>query len=200
MSYILALECKWWRGRVPPPPKHWERLKAKYPYECLWARGLMPATATRLTGYLFGRASEKAQGSCEQDTWSAEHFYATDASGGPYASDPRGRVVAWAVCAFTWKDGVPLQVGSMTGVLPPGTTVAEGECFAIARLCSRLEAEADCTTDCRAATSQQQKTLRPWPWAQAQGKERRAKLSWTRSHTTEQQHAEEFGARSKCRR
>ena len=129
-----------------------------------------------------------------------EHFYATDASGGPYAAGPRGRVVAWAVCAFTWNDGAPLQVGSMTGVLPPGSTVAEGECFAIARLCSRLEAEADCTTDCRVATSQQNKALRPWPWAQALGKERLAQLCWTRSHTTEPQHAEEFGAHSSWRR
>ena len=62
----MAMECKWWRGRVPPPPKHWERLKTKYPYECLWARGLMPAAATRLTGYLFGSASERAQSSCRR--------------------------------------------------------------------------------------------------------------------------------------
>ena len=96
--------------------------------------------------------------------------------------------------------GLPLQVGSMTGVLPPGSTVAEGECFAIARLCSRFEAEADCTTDCRVATSQQNKALRPWPWAQAHGKERLAQLCWTRSHTTEPQHAEEFGAHSSWRR
>ena len=99
-----------------------------------------------------------------------------------------------------WKDGVPLQVGAMTGVLPPESTVAEGECFAIAKLCSRLEEEADCTTDCKVATSQQHKALRPWPWAQARGKEKLAKLSWTRSHTTEQQHAEEFGAHSSWRR
>ena len=91
-------------------------------------------------------------------------------------------------------------VGWMTGVLPPGSTVAEGECFAIARLCSRLEAEADCTTDCRVATSQQNKALKPWPWAQARGKERLAQLCWTRSHTTEPQHAEEFGAHSSWRR
>ena len=192
----MSMECKWWRGRVPPPPKHWERLKTKYPYECLWARGLMPAAATRLTGYLFGSASERAQGSCEQETWSAEHLYATDASGGPHASDPRGRVVAWSVVAFSWKDGLPLQEGVMTGVLPPGTTAAEGESFAIARLCARLEDEASCVTDCRAAMAQQQNATRPWPWAQARGKERLAKLSWTRSHTTEQQHADEFGANS----
>ena len=156
----------------------------------------MPAAATRLTGYLFGSASERAQGSCEQDTWSAEHFYATDASGGPHASESRGRVVAWSVVAFSWKDGLPLQEGVMTGVLPPGTMVAEGESFAIARLCARLEDEASCVTDCRAAIeiAQQQKATRPWPWAQARSKEMLAKLSWTRSHTTEQQHAEEFGA------
>ena len=36
----MAMECKWWRGRAPPPPKHWERLRVKYPYDCLWARAL----------------------------------------------------------------------------------------------------------------------------------------------------------------
>ena len=84
----MAMECKWWRGRVPPPPKHWERLKVKYPYECLWARGLMPASATRLSGYRHGPPSEQAQGICTQDTWSAQYFYATDASGGPYGRTP----------------------------------------------------------------------------------------------------------------
>ena len=160
----------------------------------------MPASATRLSGYRHGPPSEKAQGICSQDTWPAQFSYATDASGGPYAADPRGRVVVWAVLCLHLERRAPLQVGSMTGVLPPGSTVAEGECFAIARLCSRLEAEADCTTDCRVATSQQHKALRPWPWAQALGKERLAQLCWTRSHTTEPQRAEEFGAHSSWRR
>jgi len=127
-------DCSWWRGRVPPPPKHWERLRARYPYECLWSRGLMPRAVTQLSGYSHGSPSEQADGACSASTWSPELFYATDATGGPHATDPRGRVIAWAICAFTWEAGSPLQVGQLTGLLPPGSTVEEGESFAVASL------------------------------------------------------------------
>ena len=132
----------------------------------------MPASATRLQGSQSGRPSASRAGA-----WRllSRHlvgrvFLLYDATGGPYASDP---VVAWAICAFSWQDGAPVQVGTMTGVLPPGSTVAAGECFAVARLCSRLVAEADCTTDCRAAPLSSVK-----PLALGLGLRPRAKNAW----------------------
>ena len=143
-----------------------------------------------------GPPSEQSEGVCRASSWSPDLFYATDATGGPHASDPRGRVIAWAVCAFSWEEGSPLQVGQLTGLLPPGSTVAEGESFAVARLCATLSAPADCTTDSQAVLSQQgERSLGPGRGPRLRGKEAWAKPTWTRSHTDAQAHEAEFGPR-----
>ena len=42
----VLLECRWWRGRGPPPPPHWHKLQQKWPAESLWVRGLPPSSYT----------------------------------------------------------------------------------------------------------------------------------------------------------
>ena len=79
------------------------------------------------------------------------------------------------------------------GVLPPRSTVAQGEAYAIARVCRMLGGAADVTSDCQAAVRQQARGPKPWPWLQAAGCETLASLTWIRSHTTRESFEAEFG-------
>ena len=136
----------------------------------------MPASVTSRGGYASGPVSEKTWGVGSSRLWPAHLLYATDATGGPHRSDPRGRIVAWAVTIHEWRQGVHECVGGVTGILPPGSTVAQGEAYAIARVCHHLTEVADVTTDCQAAARQQFATTKSWPWAQARGREHLASL------------------------
>ena len=189
----VVYDCKWWSGRAPPPHQHWKKKKESFPFPCLWLRGLMPATVTSLVGYTSGPASERAWGVGSSHMW-------PDATGGPHGSDPRGRIVAWAITIHEWRQGALVCVGGVTGILPPGSTVAQGEAYAIARVCHHLTEVADVTTDCQAAARQQFATPKSWPWVQARGREHLAKITWIRSHTQMEAFLAEFGPGQAWRR
>ena len=65
--------------------------------------------------------------------WQGVEF-ATDASGGPHSRDPRLRVVGWAIVAFR---RVGDELGAISGVLGPGSTVPQGESHALQVLLDR---------------------------------------------------------------
>ena len=80
--------------------------------------------------------------------WQGVEF-ATDASGGPHSRDPRLRVVGWAIVAFRRVGDDICELGAISGVLGPGSTVPQGESHALQVLLDRVPGEpllvtADC--------------------------------------------------------
>ena len=196
----MAQDCAWWRGRAPPPPANWAKLRATYPFESLWTRGLLPATATRLRGYVWGPESEEATGAATAREWSPEHLYGTDGTAGAHGRDPRGRIAAWAVVIFRRTPTGVEQIGAASGVLPPGTSVPQAEAYAVARVCSRTPGKADVTTDCLGTLKQQRAHNPTWPWVQAGERRHHASLTWVRSHVSEEAFCSEFGSAQLWRR
>ena len=150
----VLLECKWWKGRGPAPPPHWDKLRPRWPATSLWVRGLPPAAYT---------APPQVQAEILQPlgtgVWSSPGVVATeglvfgtDATG--TSNDPRTRVVAIAVVACEIREGVPIEVGRLTQVLPPGTSVVQGEAMALAMLLARTTGKVPVTTDCLPAIRQ----------------------------------------------
>ena len=78
--------------------------------------------------------------------------FGTDATG--TTNDQRTRVVAAAVVACTLKEGQATEVGRITQVLPPGTSVVQGEALALALLLRHTTGQAEVTADCRPAILQ----------------------------------------------
>ena len=74
----VIYDCRWWHDKAAPPPPHWKCKRKQMPYHCLWMRGLVPASVTRLDGFVHGPDSEKAWGVAIGDTWPSDHVYATD--------------------------------------------------------------------------------------------------------------------------
>ena len=112
----VLLECQWWRGRGPPPPPHWQKLRHKWPAESLWVRGLPPSSYTA-----FPSLSPDLLLPCKTGIWSpgtpvnAAHLvFGTDATG--TTNDPRTRVVVAAVVACTLEEGQATEVGHHAGV------------------------------------------------------------------------------------
>ena len=116
--------------------------------------------------------------------------YATDASGGPGAKDPRSICVAWAIAAYRVTDGVPHRVASVTCFPPQPLSVASAEQQAALELFYRVEGKFDVTVDCKAITHILLKTSPPLEGQVAWGKvwhdRQRADVHWVPSHKTEE--------------
>ena len=129
-------------------------------------------------------------------------FYGTDASGGPRGSDPRLRVVSWAVVAIRLhpgSEGAPEYevLGTMTGTLQIGATVNEGESVALDQLAARLRTKANVAVDSKIAIkwchASGNKQPRPDIWTTSEEDRELLQLSWTKGHLTKQEHAVKFG-------
>ena len=77
--------------------------------------------------------------------------FSTDATGGPDSPDVRLRIVAYAVMAFKKEGDHLTNVASITGYLPVGASVADGETRALQVLADNVFGTADVTVDCQAA-------------------------------------------------
>ena len=102
-------------------------------------RGLLPAGATAMPAYPHGDASLRVSGLFAENgpVWQGVEF-ATDASGGPHSKDPRLRVVGWAIVAFCRVADDIRELGAISGVLGPGSTVPQGESHALQVLLDRV--------------------------------------------------------------
>ena len=194
----VLLECQWWRGKGPSPPPHWHKLQQKWPAASLWLRGLPPASYVafpaltpdlllpRLSGIWQAGTSVKAEGL----------VFGTDATG--TTNDQRTRVVAAAVVACTLKDGLVTEVGRITQVLPPGTSVVQGEALALALLLRHTTGQIEVTADCRPAILQAgSSTFRAAHanvWEDVWEDRHRLQITWHPSHRTPKEYAERYGS------
>ena len=97
----------------------------RHPDPCFWLRGMVPkswtspsvpapALETRVTG-LF----------CHQPVDVTGLLIGTDASGGPNTRDPRLRAVGWSVVLCDLRADRLVELGTISGLLPPGSTVPQ---------------------------------------------------------------------------
>ena len=121
-----------------------------------------------------------------------------DASGGTYSSDPRLRIVSWSVVVAVFKpselvlgDNPSLTVlGTLSGSLQIGASVADGEAEAVKQLSHHCSGEIVFCSDSSAALSRFNK-------GQITGSGRdNAVGHWTKSHLSQKEHSERFGKES----
>ena len=193
----VLLECQWWRGRGPSPPPHWHKLRAKWPAESLWVRGLPPAhyTASRPCSREF--CCLACQGFGAQATLWTQPTWSSALTPRAPPMTPRTRVVVAAVVACTLKEGQVHEVGRITQVLPPGCSVVQGEAMALALLLRHTTGQVEVTADCRPAILQAgSATFREAHanvWEDAWEERHRLLITWHPSHRTPQEYAERYG-------
>ncbi|CAE7568822.1 unnamed protein product [Symbiodinium natans] len=120
--------------------------------------------------------------------------FATDASGGPGAKDPRSICVSWAIAAYQIEEGVPQRVASVTCFPESPLSVAQAEQQAVRELFARVEGAFDATIDCKSITSILKKATPPMEgpvdWGNVWQERDRADLHWVPSHKTKDYFAE----------
>lgn len=187
-------ECPFISKPFPVPP-HFNAARKKFPWPSLWLRGLVPREATELgrvqhaTGYQFEGLW------CNRRVISSEALvFASDASGGPGARDPRAACVVWALAAYRLEPSGPKRVASITCFPEAPLTVAAAEQQAAFELFGRVSGSFDLTVDCKAVThvlAKQSPPLEgPVPWGECWGDRSRAAVTWVPSHKSEAYFAE----------
>ena len=181
-SHALV-ECQWWDEIGESLPIWWRKEKETSP--ALWNRAICPARDTTHPTYTWGDDSVHYHGIFEEVQFQGGHLvFATDASGGRYSSDRRLRITTWAVVAFTPEHEGLKELGYMTGVCEPGTSVPTAEAEALNRCLARVQGHLDVTIDCAPAIRQlESKSFKEkhWPaWTQWAEKGR-LKPFWVRS-------------------
>ena len=185
----VLLDCSYWNTRHSSPPKHWPELQAKWPSKTLWERGLLPAELTRQSRPSWSESELREGLWFETKRLNGQSFvFSTDAAGGPDSPDVRLRIVAYAVMAFKKEGDQLTNVASITGYLPVGASVADGETRALQVLADNVFGTADVTVDCQAAIKRASKF----------GKH--LQCHWARAHQTIDSFRQEFGASKLWRR
>ena len=189
----VLLECQWWRGRGPSPPP-WQKLRDKWPAESLWVRGLPPSDYTALPSLPPDLLLPSMSGIWSPGTLvdAAPYVFGTDATG--TTSDARTRVVVAAAVACTLTDGQVTEVGRITQVLPPGTSVVQGEALALALLLRHTTGQVEVTADCRPAILQAGSTTfreaHANVWEDVWEEKHRLLITWHPSHRTPQEYVQ----------
>ncbi|CAE7469028.1 unnamed protein product, partial [Symbiodinium microadriaticum] len=193
----VLLECQCWRGRGPSPPPHWQKLRNKWPAESLWVRGLPPSNYTAFPSLSPDLLLPSKSGIWNPGTPvnAAPLVFGTDATG--TTNDPRTRVVVAAVVACTLEEGQVTEVGRITQVLPPGTSVVQCEAMALALLLRHTTGQVEVTADCRPAILQAGSTTfreaHADVWENVWEERHRLLITWHPSHRTPQEYAERYG-------
>ena len=179
----VLLDCTYWRTRHKQLPGHWRDLQTKWPSKTLWERGLLPAEFVKQPRPRWSESEFREGLWTENQKLNGQSYvFSTDATGGPDSVDVRLRIVAFAVLAFT-KDGDHIHpVASITGFLPNGASVADGETRALQVLAENVSGYADATVDCQTAIKRARKF----------GKN--LQCHWVRSHQSVDCFRQEFGA------
>ena len=168
----------------------------KHQDPCFWLRGMVPkawtspsvpapALETRVTG-LF----------CHQPVDVSGLLIGTDASGGPNTRDPRLRAVGWSVVLCELRAERLVELGTISGMLPPGSTVPQGEAFAIIQAIQTTVGSFDLTSDCKPALRalhSRQLSIKHIPeWGPVWHDRGRVHPTWVRSHCTPEAFEKEF--------
>ena len=196
----LLWECQWFHGRSKGVPVEWQSDLRKCETPCFWLRGWVPKQWTYIEAPEGGPTSFVGTGA------PAVHF-ATDASGGPAAKDPRQRVVSFAVLAFTIEGDCVSPVASITGIVPGRQTVFRGEAYAIQVLMTFTEGPVDCASDSQTTVNKWKSPPRNakrnadiWSSVACRQDLDRLKLTWVNSHLNKHDFAKRFGPHQEWRR
>ena len=186
-------ECPLSTARLSPALRNFQR---KHQDPCFWLRGMVPrawttppvsasAMETRVTG-VFRHQPVDVTGM----------FVGTDASGGPNTRHPRLRAVGWSVVLCELRADCLIEHGTISGLLPPGSTVPQGESFAIIQALLATTGCFDLTGDCipalRALASKTLSKKHIPEWSLVWHGRARAQPHWVRSHCTAETFAAEF--------
>ncbi len=197
------VDCQWWASNNAQKPDWWRKEHADTPL--LWDRGFIPSSVSKHPEYLHGRASLTRTGvfASGQPVPTEGLVFATDASGGARSADTRLRITTWSVVAAVLVDGMPQEVGHLTGVCAPGTSIPTGESMALNFCLDNTVGPVDVTADCQPAKKQaESKTMRAQHWPAWFKWDQRSRLSitWIRSHTSLEKFDAEFGTHNRWRR
>jgi hypothetical protein len=185
-TYLHVLvECPSWDRRHRTLPS-WYPRPVPEAEECFWARAWVPAHWTKQPALEVPveKRGAFATGEPFPDHW----VFATDASGGPGARDPRTRFVTWSVIVADVQGPTPLLKGSLVGYLPQASIYA-GEAFALLQAAQSALRPIDVTADC-------QGVVRNWTrgrgglfrtmWAGLEEQVDRVSCTWVSSHLSEE--------------
>ena len=190
-------DCPFWEDCKTPVPEHWEGVK-DLP-EVFWTRGLVPSALTKMPEFSHGEASVIQEGNWSQpfQNEGEQLVFGTDASGGPFSSDPRLRVVSWAVVYGRVKEGQFCFEGQASGRLPQGATVTQGEAAAMAFVLKETTKEATVIADSKASIAQAEShkfTAAMHPiWNEVFEDRGRLRLEWIKSHQLEEDFIRDHG-------
>ena len=187
-------ECPLSPAKLSPAIRSFQKKHQDLP--CLWLRGMVPkawttpqvpasALQTRVTGAF-----------CSQPVDVTGLVIGTDASGGPNTRDPRLRAVGWSVVLCKRTEDRLVELGSISGLLPPGSTVPQGESLAIIHALMATTGVMDLTCDCKPAvhalSAKTMCTKHIPEWGQVWHDRTRVQPHWVRSHCTPEAFEKEF--------
>ena len=189
------LTCPKWDDKEQSPPVTHRSLQASPSFVL---RGLIPRLLTLHPPLVEEQMAVQATGIFRRKISASKVLAGCDASGGPFSSDPRLRIVSWSAVVALFKPSELLLeeqpsltiLGTLSGSLQVGASVSDGEAEAIKQLLLHCSGEILFCSDSATALSRFHK-------GQIADPSRDNVVGhWTKSHLTREQHAEKFGKES----
>ena len=182
------LQCPKWEDHEQPPPVTHPSLQS---CPSFLLRGLVPRLLTLHPPLEEHQLATRATGIFRRKISTSKFLAGCDASGGAY----RLRIVSWSVVVavfkpreFLLRDQPSLTVlGTLSGSLQIGASVADGESEAIKQLLLHCSGDVVFCSDSSAALSRFNKGQI------SESIRDNAVGRWTKSHLTQDEHAERFG-------
>ena len=189
------ITCPKWDDKEQSPPVTHRSLQASPSF---MLRGLIPRLLTLHPPLVEEQMAVQATGIFRRKISASKVLAGCDASGGPFSSDPRLRIVSWSAVVALFKPSELLLeeqpsltiLGTLSGSLQVGASVSDGEAEAIKQLLLHCSGEILFCSDSATALSRFHK-------GQIADPSRDNVVGhWTKSHLTREQHAEKFGKES----
>ena len=189
------ITCPKWDDKEQSPPVTHRSLQASPSF---MLRGLIPRLLTLHPPLVEEQMAVQATGIFRRKISASKVLAGCDASGGPFSSDPRLRIVSWSVVVALFKPSELLLeeqpsltiLGTLSGSLQVGASVSDGEAEAIKQLLLHCSGEILFCSDSATALSRFHK-------GQIADPSRDNVVGhWTKSHLSREQHAEKFGKES----
>ena len=189
------ITCPKWDDKEQSPPVTHRSLQASPSF---MLRGLIPRLLTLHPPLVEEQMAVQATGIFRRKISASKVLAGCDASGGPFSSDPRLRIVSWSAVVALFKPSELLLeeqpsltiLGTLSGSLQVGASVSDGEAEAIKQLLLHCSGEILFCSDSATALSRFHK-------GQIADPSRDNVVGhWTKSHLSREQHAEKFGKES----
>ena len=189
------ITCPKWDDKEQSPPVTHRSLQASPSF---MLRGLIPRLLTLHPPLVEEQMAVQATGIFRRKISASKVLAGCDASGGPFSSDPRLRIVSWSAVVALFKPSELLLeeqpsltiLGALSGSLQVGASVSDGEAEAIKQLLLHCSGEILFCSDSATALSRFHK-------GQIADPSRDNVVGhWTKSHLSREQHAEKFGKES----